>query len=175
MASDSMVDLTIRTAGAVRHAPRLLRAWMTATETCVRDDTGMLLWLATDSQIAWVYDGQLTTSPPLDDNAAGEVVWWEPATEVSALRDLRSAALWLGAEHEPVPVVDDARLSGKEVDWFTVPHEQVRNLRIARDSATGTVMHISGTDPVHGDLLVEVTAIHVLPRNDATFQPQLNL
>lgn len=170
-----MVDLTVRTAGAVRHAPRLLRAWMTATETCVRDDTGMLVWLATPTQIAWVYDGQLSTSSPLDDNEAGDVVWWEPATEVSALRDLRSAALWLGAAREPVPVADDTRLSSRDVDWFDVPHEQIRNLRIARDVVTGTVLHISGTDPVHGDLLVEVTSIAVLPRTDATFQAQLTL
>jgi hypothetical protein len=174
-ASDTMVDLTVRTAGAVRHAPRLLRAWLTPTEACVRDDTGMLVWLATASQIAWVYDGRLIMSPPLDDNEAGDVVWWEPATEVAALRDLRSAALWLAAMREPVPVVDDAHLSGRVVDWFDVPHQQIRNLRIARDTLTGTVMHISGTDPVHGDMLVEVTSIAVLPRNDATFQPQLNL
>jgi hypothetical protein len=174
-APDTMIELTVRTVGAVRHAPRLLRAWMTGTETCVRDDAGILVWLATTAQIAWVHDGQLTTSPRLNDSEADEVVLWEPATEVTALRDLRSATLWLGAASEPIHAVDHARLSDRDVDWFNIPHPQIRNLRIAQDTATGTVMHISGTDPVYGDLLVEVTSIAVLPRNDDVFQARLQL
>ena len=148
---------------------------MTGTETCVRDDTGMLVWLATAAQIAWVHDGQLVTFPRLNDNEADGVVWWEPATEVAALRNLRSAALWLETTPDPVPAQNEARLSGRDVDWFDIPHPQIRNLRIAHDTVTGTVMHIGGTDPLHGDLLVAVTSIAVLPRNDATFRAQLQL
>jgi len=83
--------------------------------------------------------------------------------------------LWLGAAPEPIPAAGDARLSGRDVDWFDMPHPQMRNLRIAQDTLTGTVMHISGTDPVYGDLLVEVTSIAVLPRSEDTFQARLQL
>lgn len=174
-AQDTMVELTCRTAGAVRHAPRLLRAWVTATELCVRDEAGMLLWLATDDEIAWVHDGQLSTAPKLNDSGADEIVMWEPATEVAALRTLRSAILWLGADPAPEPVAENARLFGRDVAWFDVPHAKVRNLRVAQDTETGVVMHISGTDPQHGNLLVEVTSIAVVPRDGIRFQARLQL
>jgi hypothetical protein len=170
-----MVELTIRTAGAVRHAPRLLRAWITDTETCVRDDAGTLLWLATPTQVAWVHEGQLTESPALHDRDVDDVVEWEPATEVAALRTLRTATLWLGAARVPGHPGENGRLYDRAVEWFDVPHTRLRNLRIARDTVTGIVLHISGTDPVYGDLLVEVTSIEVLHRDNARFQARLQL
>ncbi|WP_460662295.1 hypothetical protein [Kribbella swartbergensis] len=170
-----MVELTIRTAGAVRHAPRLLRAWMTDTETCVRDDAGMLLWLATPTRVAWVHDGQLTESPALHDRDVDDVVVWEPATEVAALRSFHTATLWLGEAREPGPSTEHGVLYGRDVNWFDIPHSHLRNLRIAQDTLTGIVLHISGTDPVYGDLLVEVTSIEVLPHDEARFQARLQL
>jgi hypothetical protein len=174
-APDTMVELTIRTAGAVRHAPRLLRAWLTATETCVRDETGMLLWLATPTEVAWLYDGQLVTSPALNDRDPAELAPWEPATEVAALRTVESATLWLGTDVEPIPRADGTSLNGRAVTWFDLPRSPTRNLEIAQDSETGFVVHISGTDPTYGNLLVEATAIAVLPRDEARFQARLQL
>ncbi len=102
------VELTVRTAGAVRRAPRVLRAWMTDTEICVRDDAGMLLWLATDAQTAWVHDGLLIAAPTRDDDDE-EGLLREPAPEVAALRSLRAATSWLGADPEPIPAAEGAR------------------------------------------------------------------
>jgi hypothetical protein len=64
---------------------------------------------------------------------------------------------------EPLPAADGARLFGRDVDWFDPSPPQVRNLRVARDALTGIILHISGTNPVYGDLLVGVTSIAVLP------------
>ncbi|MFK4086941.1 hypothetical protein ACI2LF_22720 [Kribbella sp. NPDC020789] len=170
-----MVELTVRTAGAVRYAPRVLRAWLTGTEICVRDESGQLLWLSTPEQVAWVHDGELAVAPALNDRDAADVAPWEPATEVVALRTLQSTTLWLKTAADPVPKRGEPLLAGRAVDWFEAPHEQFRHLEIAQDSETGFVVHISGTDPQDGDLLVEATAIAVLPRNAARFQPRLHL
>lgn len=169
-----MVELTIRTAGAVPRAPRVLRAWMTVTETCVRDDAGMLLWLATPAETAWVHDGQLVSASTRDDDDA-EGLLREPAPEVAALRSIHDATSWLGANHGGLRAGDDTRLFGREVDWFELTHPRLRNLRIARDAATGIILHVSGSDPRHGDLLVEVTSLAVLPHDPARFRSQLQL
>ena len=168
------VELTVRTAGAVRRAPRVLRAWMTDTEICVRDDAGMLLWLATDAQTAWVHDGLLIAAPTRDDDDE-EGLLREPAPEVAALRSLRAATSWLGADPEPIPAAEGARLFGRDVDWFDLSHPTVRNLRVARNTQTGIILHVSGTNPVYGDLLVEVTSIAVLPLDGAPFQARLQV
>jgi hypothetical protein len=168
------VELTVRTAGAVRRAPRVLRAWMTDTETCVRDDAGVLLWLATDAQTAWVHDAHLVAAPTRDDDDE-EGLLREPAPEVAALRSLRSATSWLGADPEPISSAAGARLFGRDIDWFDLSHPTVRNLRVARDTQTGIILHISGTNPVYGDLLIEVTSIAVLPPDGASFQARLQL
>ncbi|GAA3148874.1 hypothetical protein JOF29_001117 [Kribbella aluminosa] len=172
---DSMLELTIRTAGAVRHAPRLMRAWMTGTEICVRDDAGMLVWLATPREVAWVHGGQLTESLALHDRDVEDIAVWEPATEVAALRTLRTATLWLGSDRTPDRGAGAEQLYERAVEWFHLPHPRFRNLRIARDLRTGTVLHISGTNSVYGDLLVEVTSLEVLPRERARFQTELQL
>jgi hypothetical protein len=63
---------------------------MTVAETCVRDDAGMLLWLATAAQTAWVHDSHLIAAMTRDDDNE-EGVLREPAPEVAALRSPRSA------------------------------------------------------------------------------------
>ncbi|MEU4290032.1 hypothetical protein AB0E63_17575 [Kribbella sp. NPDC026596] len=44
-----------------------------------------------------------------------------------------------------------------------------------RDAQTGITLHISGTNPVYGALLVEVTSIEALPLDGAPFQTRLQL
>jgi hypothetical protein len=53
---------------------------------------------------------------------------------------------------------------------FDLSHPTVRNMRVARDTQTGIILQISGTNPVYGDLLVEVTSIAALPLDGAPFQ-----
>jgi hypothetical protein len=66
---------------------------------------------------------------------------------VAALRSLRSATSWLGADPEPIPAAEGARLFGRDVDWFDLSHPTVRNLQVARDAQTCIILHISGTNP----------------------------
>jgi len=66
-------------------------------------------------------------------------------------------------------------LFGRDVDGFDLSHPTVRNLRVARDTQTGIILHVSGTNPVYGDLLVEVTSIAVLPLDGAAFQARLQV
>ena len=171
LSEDTMVALTIQTAGAIQSAPRRLHCWFSGTDGCIRDAHGELLWLATDKQTAWSgADGQINSVANRAD-APGEraALLREPAPEAVAMHDLRSACAWLDIRnHVRAPVVRPVMLD-RRVERFSGPAARFVDVSISCDLETGVILQILARSPDRGGLTVEASKIEVAARDNTFF------
>ena len=166
-----MVALTVQCVGAIQSAPRRLHCWFSGTDSCIRDASGRLLWLATDDQTAWSdADGQINSVATRDD-APGErtALLREPAPEAVAMHDMRSACAWLDIHHyADAPVIRPVMLD-RRVQRFSAAAARFVDVSVTCDLETGVVLQILARSPDHGGLAVEASKIEVAARDNTFF------